>query len=121
MGEASSSVPCGSCALCCRWQDVWLLPGDDASRLDVITARDPTGRLRQRLVRRANGECAHLEAGRCSVYAHRPRVCAEFDCREFYGLPAAERRHRDARATPHDKAINARGRELVERARKEPT
>ena len=117
MGEASSSVPCGNCSACCHGK-VFLFPDEDAAHLRVVVDTRMDGARLRRLITKADGECGHLEDGRCTVYAHRPRICRVFDCRDHYHLPAAERRRREAiLQSPRDKAIIARGRELVEAAR----
>lgn len=117
MGTASSSVPCGTCTLCCHGK-VFLSADEDAAHLNVVVDARMDGKRLRRLVTKADGECGHLQDGRCTVYEHRPRICRTFDCRDHYHLPAAERRRREAILTsPRDRAIIARGRELVERGR----
>lgn len=32
---------------------------------------------------RDDGHCPMFEAGRCSIYAHRPQTCKDYDCRIF--------------------------------------
>lgn len=123
MGEASSSVPCGTCNLCCHGR-VFLSPDEDATGLEVVVESAPmmgphAGKKLRRLATTASGVCVHLEHGKCTVYERRPRICRQFDCREHYHLPSAERRRREALLThPRDRAIIARGRELVEQARR---
>lgn len=105
---------CGTCSLCCHGK-VFLFPDENATHLDVITDTRIDGKRLRRLITKADGECGHLEAGRCSVYEHRPRICRSFDCRDHYHLPAAERRRREAiLVSPRDRQIIARGRELAE-------
>lgn len=114
MAEASSPVPCGSCTLCCHGK-VFLFPGEDANGLRVVQDRRIDGKILRRLVTKPDGDCIHLGDGGCTVYEIRPRICRVFDCREHYGLPAAERRRREALLkSPRDQAIIARGRQLVE-------
>lgn len=118
MGAASSSVPCGSCTLCCRGQPVFLRPGEDARGLVVVVDIIPgtNGRRALRLPLTPEGDCAYLGAEGCTVYDQRPWVCRSFDCREHYFKPAAERRRLEAEFGRHDMQIVRRGRELAERA-----
>lgn len=114
MAAASSPVPCGSCTLCCHGK-VFLWPSEDAGPLQVVVDRRVDGRRLRRLVQKPDGSCVHLGEGGCTVYEHRPRICREFDCRDHYHLPAAERRRREAvLVDPQSKAVIRRGRELVE-------
>ncbi len=114
MAEASSSVPCGTCSLCCHG-NVFLFPDEDANGLPTVIARRMDGAMLRRLEQKSDGECAHLIEGRCSVYDKRPRICRKFDCRDHYHLPAAERRRREAMYDAHNMQIVARGRELAEK------
>jgi len=113
-----ATVPCGTCTLCCYGQDVVLLAGDDAT-LDAVPANIiGVGRVRV-LRRRSDGACVYLGPDGCTIYERRPHVCRIFDCREHYHLPAAERRQQELTLNrPQDRAIIARGRELVERDRR---
>jgi Fe-S-cluster containining protein len=79
---APSSVPCGTCAACCRG-DILLMPGDDASLYETVDVAHPvTGEATKRLAQRENGECVYKADG-CSVYETRPVICKAFDCRRF--------------------------------------
>lgn len=116
MSEAPS-VPCGSCTLCCHGK-IFLFSGEETALPTVWGVRADGAPLR-RLMNKPNGECIHLGPDGCTVYDQRPRICSGYDCREHYHLPAAERRRREAILTqPRDRAIIARGRELVEQAKK---
>lgn len=115
-------VPCGSCQLCCKGQDVFLFPGEDANGLPIVPGIIPASfgraaRPAMRLTQKPNGDCAHLGPDGCTVYDQRPRTCRIFDCREHYFLPSAERRRIEAVLGPHDRAIIARGRQIVEASR----
>ena len=123
MGEASSSVPCDGCTLCCKGQKVFLFDDEDATGLGAVPDIVPDfpgrpGRRALRLPLTAAGDCAHLTDHGCAIYERRPRVCRGFDCRAHYFLPANERRKREAMFSDHDRAICRRGRELVEQARR---
>lgn len=117
MGTASSSVPCGPCRLCCFKQDVVRSAGDDAG-LDWITVTlFGVGRV-QTLLKKADGACVYLGDQGCTIYENRPKVCRDFDCREHYYKPAAERLRVEAKMPEYDLQIVARGRQLVETARR---
>lgn len=117
MAAASSPVPCAGCTLCCHGK-VFLSPGEDATNLRVVMDTMVGGSRMRRLVTKPDGECIHLGVDGCTVYEHRPRICRQFDCRDHVRLPAAERRRRETiLVAPRDRAILARGRELVEKER----
>lgn len=123
MDEASSSVPCNGCTLCCRQQDVFLFPDEDANGLAVEVAFTPEimgikPMRALRLLKTPEGDCIYLGPAGCTIYDKRPRICRMFDCREHYHLSSATRRVLEARFTPHDRIVAARGRELVERSRR---
>ena len=118
MGPASSSVPCGSCTLCCHGK-VFLSADEDANGLPTTLDVRVDGKRLRRLLTIADGSCVHLGPDGCTVYDRRPRICRAFDCREHYHLPSAERRRREAiLISSRDRAIIARGRALVEASRK---
>lgn len=115
---ASSSVPCGQCTICCHGK-VFLFADEDATGLRVVPDVRVDGKALRRLVQKPDGTCIHLGENGCGVYERRPRICRAFSCMDHYFLPAAERRRREALlVSPRDKAIIARGRELVEIRRK---
>jgi hypothetical protein len=75
-----ASVPCGGCYSCChahvQVNEAEERP-DDFAHLDLV--RDGSALA---LRRRPDGSCVHLdEAGRCSIYAARPKTCRQYDCR----------------------------------------
>ncbi len=39
-----------------------------------------------------NGDCIFLRKGKCAVYAYRPSVCQNFDCRRIVHTSTAEQR-----------------------------
>lgn len=118
MAAASSSVPCGSCVLCCRKQRVFMARDDDAVSLRAVPEyNSATGKMGMRLPRKLNGDCAYLGDQGCTIYDRRPTVCRLYDCREHSKLPSAERRSREAKFSPHDIEIVRHGRALAERSR----
>ena len=98
-GSRPGGDPCAECGACCR-QGFDLVP---------VRAREPLVRIRPDLLRtdrhglhvpRPNGRCAALTVSddgsdaaryRCSVYADRPRACAEF---EVFGDACLQARRR---------------------------
>ncbi len=84
MERGEAPLDCGSCSACCRGELIYLFPQDDLTGLDVDPDREVvnpvTGNLHRVLRQKPNGDCIHLEAGKCSVYERRPAVCRTFDC-----------------------------------------
>jgi len=87
-GDGGTDVPCGSCVGCCvSSYYIPLRPEDQEAR----------ERVPQELLRRApgmapghhmmgyheNGHCPMLSDGKCTIYAHRPQTCRDYDCRVF--------------------------------------
>ena len=94
-GEAI--VPCGSCHACCH-SPVEVRPdfGDNPDDYKLALSHDtsaPNGLVMITLDRKPDGSCYALKAGRCSIWAKRPQVCREFDCRRiFWSYDKAGRR-----------------------------
>jgi Fe-S-cluster containining protein len=78
-GVASPDIPCAEmvplCKAICCGLVVHLSEQDVA---EGVVARDPD---RPELLASAGERCVHLDAGGCTVYAHRPAPCRTFDCR----------------------------------------
>lgn len=68
------SVPCGTCRLCCENELVPLK--DDEVGYEVEIRGD-----RRVLAHKPNKECVYLGEEGCSIYARRPSLCQDFDCR----------------------------------------
>jgi len=87
-GDGGTDVPCGSCVGCCsgswpialRTDDAVVLPRVPADYVIEVAGAPPGVRY---MGYRPDGTCPLLEAGRCTVYAHRPQTCRDFDCRLF--------------------------------------
>ena len=87
-GDAGSDVPCGDCVGCCvssyfipiRPQDAAALANIPAEAL-VVAPGQPSGH--KMMGYREDGTCPMLNAGRCSIYLHRPQTCRDYDCRVF--------------------------------------
>lgn len=79
-------VPCGECVGCCTSSLFVHIRPDETATLAVIPARllvRAPGRPRgHRLLGFAeDGSCPMLKERACSIYAHRPRTCRDYDCR----------------------------------------
>jgi hypothetical protein len=82
-----SKVPCGECNACCRSPKmlVDLMPDElsrfpeavPAAEIDTVSERS-SGYI---LPKNADGSCAKLVDGKCSIYADRPSACRSYDCR----------------------------------------
>jgi hypothetical protein len=83
-----ADVPCNGCKACCYTHKVHVLPArerpEDLRHMNIVpdpnpdTGRGETGHM---LAKREDGACSHLGPDGCSIYAHRPAACREFDCR----------------------------------------
>ncbi|HKA03180.1 MAG TPA: YkgJ family cysteine cluster protein [Acidimicrobiales bacterium] len=89
-GERAAEVPCNGCTACCTASQFVLIEPDETDTLAHIPSellfpapRRPGHVL---LGYDERGHCPMLVAGRCTIYAHRPRACRTYDCRV---LPAA--------------------------------
>ena len=84
-GTAGTNVPCGDCVGCCVSFYHIPLREQDAAAIARIPAQHQvqsrTGQLH--IQYRPDGLCPMLEAGRCTIYAHRPQTCRDYDCRFF--------------------------------------
>lgn len=87
-GDVGMAVPCGDCTGCCiSGYSVQLRPEDHSAREHIpakllVTAKGfSTGSLVMPPL--SDGVCPMLEDGRCSIYAHRPQTCLDYDCRVF--------------------------------------
>jgi Fe-S-cluster containining protein len=86
--DIGSDVPCGDCVGCCvssyfipiRPKDAAALANIPAEFL-VVAPGQPAGHRMMGYL--DDGKCPMLKAGKCSVYAHRPQTCRDYDCRIF--------------------------------------
>lgn len=83
-----NEVPCGECIACCRGSMFIHVRPDETDALRAIPKAllfpapgAPKGHVLLGFNER--GECPMLRDGRCSIYAHRPQTCRDFDCRVF--------------------------------------
>lgn len=86
--DIGSDVPCGDCVGCCVSSYFIPIRPKDAAALThipeeflVIAPGQPAGHRMMGYL--ADGKCPMLAAGKCSVYAHRPQTCRDYDCRIF--------------------------------------
>jgi uncharacterized protein len=81
-------VPCGECTGCCTsGYSIQLRPGETAAlaRIPAEALARPPGFPRDHVTLPAlpDGTCPMLRGGRCTIYAHRPQTCLDYDCRIF--------------------------------------
>jgi hypothetical protein len=58
------------------------LEADEVARYRNVEETDARGLVRHRLEHAQDGSCIYLDdAGACSIYEQRPRLCRTFDCR----------------------------------------
>ena len=88
LGDQGSNVPCGDCVGCCvSAYFIPIRPRDSAALANIpvkwlVTAPgQPEGH--KMLGYLPTGECPMLVERKCSVYAHRPQTCRDYDCRIF--------------------------------------
>jgi Fe-S-cluster containining protein len=87
-GEGGTDVPCGDCVGCCVSSYFIPVRPEDKSALAVIPADllvTAPGQKNGHVMMgyREDGTCPMLNAGKCSIYQHRPQTCRDYDCRIF--------------------------------------
>lgn len=85
-GQQDADVPCAGCVGCCVSSYPIPLRPDDSVALDRVPAAQlslPAGGGLARMLPRQDGSCPMLTAGRCDIYAARPRTCRDYDCRIY--------------------------------------
>jgi Fe-S-cluster containining protein len=84
-GTGGTDVPCGDCVGCCVSSYHIPLREHDAAALELIPeqhlVQSRAGQLH--IQYRPDGLCPMLEDRRCTIYAHRPQTCRDYDCRFF--------------------------------------
>jgi len=88
LGDAGSDVPCGDCVGCCVSSYYIPLRTQDHAARERIPAEfvvHAAGQPQSHAMMgyRDDGTCPMLHAGQCSIYAHRPQTCRDYDCRIF--------------------------------------
>jgi uncharacterized protein len=83
-----ADVPCGTCTGCCRASYFIHVRPDETAALARIPKALlfpapglPEGHVLMGYDRQ--GKCPMLVEERCTIYAHRPQTCRDFDCRVF--------------------------------------
>jgi Fe-S-cluster containining protein len=80
---------CNQCGVCCKLflinlSEAELLSGIYDTQLSGYTARDNFKTVEKYggniLRKNADGSCIYLYNNRCSIHAHRPKVCRNFFC-----------------------------------------
>jgi hypothetical protein len=96
--EQDADVPCGECVGCCvSSYPIPLRPADTVAQEQVPEEFVLNGPVRPGHVLmgfRGDGSCPFLAARACSIYAHRPQTCRDYDCRIFAAaglVPAGDR------------------------------
>lgn len=118
-GQRDADVPCDGCVGCCvSSYQIPLRPADKVAlaRVPDRYLRWPMGGGTVRMDHREDGTCPMLEAGRCSIYADRPRTCRDYDCRLYAAAellpdghrPVIQERVREWRFDYEDDAARAR-------------
>lgn len=117
--EADADVPCGDCCACCSTSHFVHIGPDEVETLaevpgELLFAAPGMQGGNVVLPFDARGRCPLLdEAGRCTIYAHRPLTCRTYDCRVFAAagidadreeITARARRWRFACPSPADAA-----------------
>ncbi|MDD2926813.1 YkgJ family cysteine cluster protein [Rhodoferax sp.] len=87
-GPVGTDVPCGSCRGCCTSSYFIHVRPSDRKTLGVVPKNllSPAPGLPQdhKLIGfTANGACALLKNGDCTIYSSRPQTCRDYDCRVF--------------------------------------
>jgi Fe-S-cluster containining protein len=109
-----STVPCGSCRLCCSHEAIILDPrlGDLVTTYETRVVVNPLdGELAAQVLQKPNGDCIYLDETGCTIYERRPAICRVFDCRKF-ALKFDRPERRRLSKEPHTKAVIQRGMEL---------
>lgn len=86
-GRRDADVPCGSCVGCCASSYPIPLRAEDRVARDEVPEQWLIGPARpgERWLMgfREDGSCPFLEQRQCSIYAHRPQTCRDYDCRIY--------------------------------------
>jgi hypothetical protein len=86
--QQGADVPCGACNACCRSSYFIHIRAEEHETLRRIPsaylARAPRPHEGDWIMdHRSDGRCPMLVDNSCSIYAHRPQTCRNYDCRAF--------------------------------------
>lgn len=97
------TVPCGECRGCCTSGYFIPIAPDERDTLahipkELLFPAPGLPKGHRLLGYRENGHCPLFRENRCTIYAHRPRACRQYDCRLFpaTGAPVDEGKPRIA-------------------------
>ena len=86
-GTGGTDVPCGDCTGCCTSGYSLQIRATDSRALAAIPVQmlvdSDFAPGQKTLLPNPDGTCMMLREGRCSIYAHRPQTCLDYDCRVF--------------------------------------
>ncbi|MCR9259947.1 MAG: YkgJ family cysteine cluster protein [Pseudomonadaceae bacterium] len=105
LAAEAANVPCGECNACCRASYfIHITDNEYKTRehvpRELIFPAPGSGGKQWVMGFDETGSCPMLKQNSCSIYAHRPRTCRDFDCRVFAaaGISASQPGAGDAKA-----------------------
>lgn len=114
MPVTATTVPCGSCRLCCKGDAIFLHPehGDDPSQYKTVRHTAAPGR--DMLAHKPNGDCVYLDDKTgCTIHGNAPAICREFDCRSLAKNLGYTKGRKMVKRGMLDAAVLRRGRALI--------
>lgn len=121
--SARSSVPCGSCKVCCKDRNlIVLMPdeGDDVASYDhVVTDLPKLGQV-PILRHAADGNCIYLGPEGCTIHGRAPFICRIFDCRRFFLAHSRSERRMMLKKDACSKEVFDAGRERLPSLKEPP-
>jgi Fe-S-cluster containining protein len=122
VSKPTAIVPCGSCTLCCGREAIVLHPedGDDVDSYETQVIPHPLKPNQLVHILKHNGDrCIYLGPFGCSIWARRPMICREFDCRGFAKRFTRHQMNKMVKAGVADMEVWERGRELLKREKQD--
>lgn len=108
-----TNVPCGGCRTCCIGEKVELQPDEiDMYHSEVIDGHTV---VKQHI----DGSCVYLGREGCMIHELAPKVCRDFDCRQYFlSMTRRERRVIEKvskqHGYPHKALVLAEGRKRLD-------